>query len=114
MIYPSQVQSSTSDIWKGLINASGVGQYAPFLAAKTQVSTLDFANTLAQTSSEKTVTFTGAKVGDLVQVTATTNTANITYTGYVSAADTVKVRLNNYSASAVDPASQDFTIRLIP
>jgi hypothetical protein len=77
-------------------------------------ATLDFPSTSAQTSSELTVTVTGAAANDTVTIgPPTTVNANCDYTGYVSAADTVTVRLNNYSSGAIDPASATFRVGVV-
>ena len=79
-------------------------------------ATLDFASTAAQTSTDLTiVNVTGAADGDIVSVgmpNASTN-ANSCFTAWVSAANTVTVRFNNYSAAAIDPASGTFKIRVL-
>lgn len=83
-------------------------------SAPTGTATLDFPSTAAQTSSELTITATGATVGDCVilGVPATAN-ANTCYTARVSAADTVTVKFNNYSSAAVDPASGTFKVTVL-
>lgn len=79
-------------------------------------ATLDFGSTAAQTSSDLTiVNVTGAADGDIVSVgmpNASTN-ANSCFTAWVSAANTVTVRFNNYSSGAIDPASGTFKIRVL-
>ncbi len=75
-------------------------------------ATLNFASTAAQSSSELTLTVTGATDGDIVQLgvpNAATN-ANSCFTAWVSAANTVSVKFNNYSSAAIDPASGTFKI----
>lgn len=114
MIYPSQVQSSLPNLYKALLVTKGADSESPFMIARTQASTLDFGSTNAQTSSEKTVVFTGAKAGDLVQIQPATKTANVFYTGYVATDGIVTVRLNNYSSGSVNPASMSYVIRLTP
>lgn len=52
-----------------------------------------------------TVTVTGAALGDFVLVSLSVDLAGITVTGYVSAADTVSVRVQNESGGTVDLAS---------
>ena len=73
---------------------------------------LDFPNTLAQLSSDLTITVPGAVDGDDVDVCVPNacTLANSCYTGWVSAADTVTVRFNNYSAGAQNPASGTFRV----
>jgi hypothetical protein len=78
-------------------------------------ATLDFPNTAAQTSSDLTITATGAADGDAVILgvpNAAVN-ANACYTAWVSASNTVTVRLNNFSAGAIDPASGTFKVLVI-
>lgn len=80
---------------------------------------LNFGNTLAQTSTDLNVTVTGAQLGDavLLGVPNAAVNANSNYSAWVSAANTVTVRFNNYSAAAIDPASATFkvsVIRLLP
>jgi hypothetical protein len=76
-------------------------------------STVDFASTAAQNSSEQTVTVTGATVGMVASVNTNINPANTSWSAYVSATNTVTVRFNNYSSGAIDPASATFNIRVI-
>lgn len=78
-------------------------------AVLTATATLDFPNTAAQTSSDLTITVTGAAVGDAVLLgTPATPDANSCFTAWVSAADQVTCRFNNYSAGAIDPASASY------
>lgn len=75
-------------------------------------ATLDFPSTAAQSSSELTITVTGAADGDVVQVgvpNASSN-ANSCFTARVSATNTVTVKFNNYSSGAIDPASGTFKV----
>jgi hypothetical protein len=81
-------------------------------AGLTGSATLNFGSTAAQTSSDLTITVTGAADGDVVSLgvpNASVN-ANTNYTAWVSAANTVTVRFNNYSSAAVDPASGTFKV----
>jgi hypothetical protein len=75
----------------------------------------DFPNTNAQSSSDLTFTLTGVSVGQpvLLGVPDGSAPANTNYTAWVSAANTVKIRFNNYSSSAVNPSSGSFTISVI-
>lgn len=74
----------------------------------------DFPSTNAQSSSDLTFTVTGVSVGQpvLLGVPDGSAPANTNYTAWVSATNTVKIRFNNYSASTVNPAAGDFTIRV--
>jgi len=80
----------------------------------TITATLNFGNTLAQTSGDLTITVTGAAVGDsvILDVPNGATVADSCYTAFVSAANTVTVRFNNYSAGAINPAAADFTVRV--
>ncbi len=74
-------------------------------------ATLNFGSTAAGQSSDLTVAVTGASVGDPVSVgLPAAPDANSCFTAWVSAADTVTVRFNNYSAGAIDPASGSYKV----
>ena len=78
----------------------------------TGSATMDFPNTDAQKSSDLTITVTGASDGDVVSLgvpNAAVN-ANTCYTAWISSANTVTVRFNNYSSIAVNPASATFKV----
>jgi hypothetical protein len=75
--------------------------------------TLDFSSTSAFTSSDLTVTVTGAAVGDIVMLGTPVQDANSTFTAYVSATNTVTIRMNNYSALPIDPASGTFKVYVV-
>jgi predicted RecA/RadA family phage recombinase len=76
----------------------------------TAIATLDFASIAAAASEDKTIAVTGAAVGDSVALgLPAAPAAGIVFNGFVSAADTVTVRATNITASAVDPASADYT-----
>jgi hypothetical protein len=75
-------------------------------------ATLNFPSTNAQLSADLTITVTGAAAGDVVSLgvpNAAVN-ANTSYSAWVSAANTVTVRFNNYSSGTVDPASALFKV----
>lgn len=75
-------------------------------------ATLDFSSTAAQSSADLTITVTGAVDGDPVDVGAPNGSVNdnTSFFAWVSAANTVTVRFNNYSSGAVDPASGTFKV----
>jgi hypothetical protein len=78
----------------------------------TGSATLDFGSTNAQLSTDLTITVTGAADGDVVSLgvpNAAVN-ANTSYSVWVSAANTVTVRFNNYSSGTVNPASGTFKV----
>jgi hypothetical protein len=78
----------------------------------TGSATLNFPSTLTLLSADLTITVTGAADGDVVSLgvpNAAVN-ANTSYSAWVSAANTVTVRFNNYSIGTVDPASALFKV----
>jgi hypothetical protein len=81
----------------------------------TASAALNFTSTNAQLSSDLTITLTGAAVGDpvILGVPDAATLANCSYSAWVSAANTVTVRLNNYSSSAKDPASGTFKVTIL-
>lgn len=83
-----------------------------FSGILTAVATLNFPNTAAQTSSDLTITVPGAALGDVVALGAPNGSVNADscFTAWVSAANVVTCRFNNYSAGAIDPASGSFRV----
>ena len=78
----------------------------------TGSATLDFPSTTTLLSADLTITVTGAADGDVVSLgvpNAAVN-ANTCYTAWVSSANTVTVRFNNYSSGTVNPASGSFKV----
>lgn len=74
--------------------------------------TLNFPSTAAQSSSDLTVSLSGASVGSVVYLGTPTAAvlANSCYTAWVSATGVVTVRFSNYSSAAQDPASASFRV----
>ncbi len=77
-------------------------------------ATLDVASLVDGAGATSTVTVTGAALGDFVLVSLGVDLAGITVTGYVSAADTVSVRVQNESGGTLDLASTTVRVRVIP
>jgi hypothetical protein len=78
----------------------------------TGSATLNFPSTTTSLSADLTITVTGAALSDVVSLgvpNAAVN-ANTSYSAWVSAANTVTVRFNNYSSGTVDPASGLFKV----
>jgi hypothetical protein len=74
-------------------------------------ATVNLASIPAGSTAETTLTVTGAQPGDVVGVgVSTAPEAGLMLYGYVSAANTVKVRVANVTGSAVDPASRTYTV----
>lgn len=63
-----------------------------------------------ETSSS--ITVSGAELGDIVWISAPYDLQGITATGYVDAADSVKIRLQNETGGAIDLASGDWKVRV--
>jgi hypothetical protein len=81
----------------------------------TNTQTFDFPSTPLNTSSDLTITINGASSGDVVLlgVPAGSVNADSNYTAWVSAANTITVRFNNYSNGALDPASGTFRVSIL-
>ncbi len=70
---------------------------------------LNFGSIAAGATAELTVTVLGAVVGDGVSVAPlAAPEAGLIWGGYISAPDTVKVRMANVTAAPIDPAAVDF------
>jgi hypothetical protein len=73
------------------------------------------ASSLVDASGETTtVTVTGAAVGDFALASLGVDVAGITVTAYVSAANTVSVRVQNESGGTLDLASTTLTAAVLP
>lgn len=92
------------------IDADNFTTVPPTKYTLTGSATLDFLSTAAQSHSDLTITITGAAIGDPVDVGIGSLLDGTNYFAYVSALNTVSVRLNNYSATAKDPASATFKV----
>ena len=80
----------------------------------TGSATLDFPSIAADDEDELTISVTGASVGDAVSLGAPAAIeAGLVWVGYVSAADTVTVRVRNTTAGAIDPASATWKASVI-
>ena len=75
-------------------------------------ATLDFPSTAAGSNSDLTITVNGAAVGDPVFLgTPAVNPTSTCYTAWVSVANTVTVRFNDYQAAGlIDPGSGTFRV----
>lgn len=102
----------TGNVASSSVNIGGGGA---FTYAKKAAVTVDPASIAAGAIAEETVTVSGAVAGDLVLVSPpTTLNAGIGVVGaYVSAADTVKLRLLNSTGGAVDIASASWIFGLL-
>jgi hypothetical protein len=95
--------------WTGIqsfTNGISVGGGATITKIITATATLDFPSVGSNGIAELTITVTGAAAGDTVMLAAPAAfEAGFTFVGFVSAANTVTVRIHNNNGGAVDPAS---------
>lgn len=101
----------------GAVEFDGTNYFATsggvrYTLAKTLIgsASLNFPSTATRLSSDLTITVTGASTNDFVIVHPGTVVTNTTYTAWVSAANTVTVRFNNYSGGTLDPAAGTFRV----
>ena len=76
-------------------------------------ATVDPASLVDGAGETKTVTVTGAALGDFAMVAAPYDLSGVVVTAYVSAANTVSIRLQNESGSTVDLASGTWKVKVI-
>ncbi len=81
---------------------------------KTATATLDFPSTPGNESTELTIALAGAVVGNpvILGIPAAPD-ANACFTAYVSAANVVTIRFNNYGTTTKDPASGSYTVSVL-
>lgn len=93
----------------GLYLAPDLPEFLPAVSAS-----LDFGSISASSEATLTVTVPGARVGDLVQVQvpAALDDGLILRKAWVSAKNTVSVRLRNLTGGGIDPASGTYVIRV--
>lgn len=95
------------------LNSSGIVPAVQKMLTAT--ATLDFASIAAGAVGTLTATVTGAATGDFVIVAPPGNlNAGLVVSGFVSAANTVTIRIINGTAGAIDPASSTWGIAVIP
>ncbi|GHE47354.1 hypothetical protein GCM10017673_56500 [Streptosporangium violaceochromogenes] len=95
----------------GLATLNGNGRVPAGQVRLTATATLDFASIAAGAVGTLTVTVTGAATGDFVVVAPPGNlNVGLVAFGFVSAADTVTIRLLNGTAGAIDPASASWKV----
>lgn len=83
--------------------------------ALTKTVTLNFPSVSAQSQQSLTVTVTGARSTGtpLVLVQPAADVSGVIFTGAVTADNTVTVYAKNYTAGAIDPASQTYRITVL-
>jgi hypothetical protein len=102
-----KVTNGSSGLGNLVVGTTNIGTGTTILQVLSASATLDFGSIAAGTSADLTISVTGAAVGDSVCVgTPAAPDANTTIFGFVSATDTVTVRVvNNQLVGAIDPAS---------
>jgi len=89
-----------------------IGNGTPIARVLSATGALDFPSTSPQTSTDLTITLSGAVDGDVVSLGVPNGNAfsNTIYSAWVSATNTVTVRFNNYSISFEDPPAGTFRV----
>lgn len=85
-----------------------MGLSTPFSKFLQGSATIDVGSLVDGAGSSHDITVTGAVVGDYVVVSADVEFQEMVVTGYVRAANTVEVRVQNESTATVDLASTTF------
>lgn len=103
------VSSGTPGTWVEVRTFTGGGlNFSKLLAGS---ATLDFPSIASNSSASLTITVTGAVVGDpVIAAPPASLDSNLGFVSYVSAADTVTVRVHNNSGGAIDPASATWKV----
>lgn len=99
---------SSANTFKASGNGGNYGTMPIFL---TGSATLDFGSTSTGSSSDLTISVSGATVGKPVflGIPASPSTGSH-YSAWVSSSGTVTVRFSNYSGGSIDPASGTFNV----
>ncbi len=99
--------TSGTDLGSGTMETDAAGTMSWRQSTVATATNLNFGTVAAQSSSDVTVTVTGAAVGDIVNlgVDNAAVLANSCYTAWASAANTITIRFNNYSAGNLAPAT---------
>lgn len=110
---PDNIDRAVRAVWGGL----QIGKTGTKIDDSYAVSavTLDIASVAAVTCLDTTLgtAVTGAAVGDVcVLGLPASPQANLGFSCFVSAADTVKIRACNPTAGALDPASAAYSVRV--
>lgn len=106
--------TSGTQLGSGVLEVSSTGAMS-WRQMAVASATLNFPNTATRTSSDLTITVQGAASGDAVAlgIPNVSTIANTCYTAWVSAANTVTVRFNNFDNADKDPASGIFKVMVM-
>ncbi|MER5420336.1 hypothetical protein [Streptosporangium roseum] len=103
--------STSKGVAGGLATLNSSGRVPATQVRLTATATIDFASIAAGAVGTDTVTVTGAATGDFVLVAPPGNlNAGLVVFGFVSAANTVTIRVLNGTAGAIDPASASWKV----
>lgn len=111
---PDSATSTGSSLGTGVMEVSHTGALS-WRQMAVATATLNFPITATRTSSDLNITVNGAASGDAVSL-GVPNAAVLTntcFTAWVSAANTVTVRFNNYDNADKDPASAVFKVTIM-
>jgi hypothetical protein len=89
------------------------GSQMPLLIKGRATATVDVASLFDGAGATSSVTVAGAALGDPVLVGFGVDLVDMTVTAYVSAANTVEIRVQNESGSTADLASTTVTVFVI-
>ena len=110
---PRQDKDFTGHVWQEWFRQLHHAEMSESANTFTTTVSLDFASINANTTGVVTATVTGA-LPDAGQVVLlgppSTLEADLVFCGFVSAADTVTIRMHNSRGSAVNPAAANWTI----
>jgi hypothetical protein len=79
----------------------------------TATVNLDFPSIATVNTASRTVSLPGAIPGDNVTASPAALASGLVFDAYVSAADTVTIRVTNVTAAAVNPAVTAWTVNVI-
>lgn len=95
----------------GLATLDDNGKVPSDQVALVASGTVDFSSIAAGAVGTGSVTVTGAAVGDVVALGAPSGiNASLIWSGYVSSANTVTIRVFNPTGGAIDPASATWKV----
>lgn len=95
-------------------NSLVVGQGTALQKAISVLANLDFPATAKNVASDLTINIPGAAISDVVSLGVPANAVmpNSCFTAWVSAADTVTIRFNNYSTANLNPPLGSFRVEV--
>jgi hypothetical protein len=110
-----QTQSSGTPIAAALLNShqAAIAELQALMSLGGS-ATLDYPSIAAGATADLTITVAGAAAGSVAAASPTgAIEAGLSWCAWVSAANTVTVRLVNSTTGAIDPASRTWTVRVL-